>query len=246
MFGIFRKLIRIVKYSKLKYLLHQSVVTAEAGAVVNIAENTKIINSHIVILKGGRLEIAGNCTLRNIKMIVDGVVTIGSHNTIENGRVPMKEIININKGTLIIGHHNRLRLKMIVRFGGILTIGDYNNINEESEIRADESVSIGSFNQISYKCMIWDTNTHNIYSDEKRRELTIKHFPTYGFEYERPKTSPVSIGDDCWIGREAALLKGTVVKNSSIVGFKAVLVNSIIEERMTVVSKGTNLVFERK
>ena len=246
MIGIFYKLFRVIKYGKFKYLLSKSIVITEKGSFTDIARNTKIINSQIIVVKGGRLQIANNCVIKNIKMIVDGTVNMGEYNTIENGRVPMREIVNVNKGTLIIGHHNRLRLKMIIRFGGILSIGDYNNINEESEIRSDERVSIGSFNQISYKCMIWDTNTHNIYSDEKRRELTIKYFPSYGFEYEKPKTSPTIIGDDCWIGREAALLKGTIIGNSSIIGFKTILVNKVIEEGMTVVSKSDNMVFARK
>jgi acetyltransferase-like isoleucine patch superfamily enzyme len=107
-------------------------------------------------------------------------------------------------------------------------------------------VKIGSFNQISYNCIVWDTNTHNIYNNEIRRQLTVDHFPSFGMEFEKPKTSPVIIGDDCWIGREAALLRGSCVGNSSIVGFRANLVNFNVESNMTAVSKSSTLVFQRK
>ena len=63
-------------------------------------------------------------------------------------------------------------------------IGNYNNINERSWLRADEQITIGDYNQISYNVMIWDTNTHNIYTPSKRRELTEKYYPFFGYEYE--------------------------------------------------------------
>ena len=48
---------------------------------------------------------------------------------------------------------------------------------KRSWLRADEQITIGDYNQISYNVMIWDTNTHNIYTPSKRRELTEKYYP---------------------------------------------------------------------
>ena len=145
-----------------------------------------------------------------------------------------------------IENNSRLRCNIRVRFKGVLHIGRYTNINEETEIRVDDSVKIGNYNQISYKCVIWDTNTHNIYKDDKRRKLSEKHFPNLGYEYEKPKTKPISIGDDCWIGQEVAILKGVKVNNSSIIGFRTTLTNCEVGPHKIVVTKNDNLIINRQ
>jgi acetyltransferase-like isoleucine patch superfamily enzyme len=221
------------------------MVRSDVSSKVIIAKSAKISNSEIFIAKGATLIIGEGCVISNVKMMVKGSVILGKENTLDNGYYPAKLPISVD-GNFVLGERNRIRSKIWIRFNATLTIGDYNNINEESEIRCDEAVSIGSFNQISYKCMIWDTNTHNIYPDEQRRELTTGHFPFFGYEFEKPKTKPVVIGSDCWIGREAVLLKGAELKNSSIVGFRTTLSNCVIEERKVVVPKSNNIIFDRE
>ena len=196
-----------------KYLLSKSIVLLNSSC--KIGNNTKITNSYIEVLPGSTLIIGDNCTLVNVRMVIKGNVTIGEGNFIDNAGMFKKLIINVNTGSLIIGKRNRLQCEIKVRFGSVLTIGDHNNINEESEIRSDEKVTIGSYNQVSYRCVIWDTNTHNIYPDAQRRELTVNHYPKFGYEFEKPKTAPVYIGSDCWIGREVSILKGVTVNNAA-------------------------------
>lgn len=93
------------------------------------------------------------------------------------------------------------------------------------------------YNQISYNVMIWDTNTHNIYTPSKRRELTEKYYPFFGYEYEKPSTKPVKIGSDCWIAQNAAILKGTELEDEVIVGFCTILLGTSIPFGTTVVNK---------
>ena len=97
--------------------------------------------------------------------------------------------------------------------------------------------TIGDYNQISYNVMIWDTNTHNIYTPSKRRELTEKYYPFFGYEYEKPSTKPVKIGSDCWIAQNAAILKGTELEDEVIVGFCTILLGTSIPFGTTVVNK---------
>lgn len=229
---------------KYKYLFSNSIVILNSSC--EIGTNTKIINSNIEVLPGSKLIINNNCSLLNVRMVVKGEVIIGEGNFIDNAGLFKKLLINVNNGTVLIGKRNRLQSDIKVRFGGFLTIGDHNNINEESEIRCDEKITIGNFNQLSYKCVIWDTNTHNIYPDEIRRELTVKHYPKFGYEFEKPKTAPVYIGNDCWIGREVAVLKGVTINNSTIVGYRATLSNEIVQDNSTVVPQIINTVFKRK
>ncbi|WP_077919128.1 hypothetical protein [Spirosoma sp. 209] len=239
------KLNRILKQVKIKYLLKNSIVQSEQPGSIIIESSVQISNSKIYVKTGSHLKIGKGSVLKNVFIHVDGELSIGENNILEGGKFS-KLSIYISKGAFTLGSYNRIKSKIMVRFGGLLTIGDHNNINDESEIRADERVIIGDYNQISYQCVIWDTNTHTIYDDATRRELTDKHFPIFGYEYERPKTKPVTIGSDCWIGRGVSILKGVELGSSSIVGYKTILSNCHIEERKVVVTKIDNTIFDRQ
>jgi len=39
-------------------------------------------------------------------------------------------------------------------------------------------------------------------------------------EIDKPKTKPIKIGDDVWIGKEATITKGVNIGNKSIVGIR--------------------------
>jgi acetyltransferase-like isoleucine patch superfamily enzyme len=239
-----KNFIKALLTGNFKYIFSGSILITKKGAVVKLGKGVKILNSKIEIGSLGILEIGDGCLIQNVEMFVNGKVSFKKNNIIESGYNLRKPQIIIESGAFDLGFKNKIRCNVLVRFGGTLKIGEYNNINEETEIRADELITIGDFNQISYKCNIWDTNTHNIYSDEKRREFTIKHYP--GYEFEKPITAPVIIGSDCWIGKEAAILKGVTVNNSSIVGFKTVLTGCIIPSDTTVVTAANTLKFARK
>ena len=123
----------------------------------------------------------------------------------------------------------------MIRFGGNVEIGSYTNINSGSEIRSDESVIIGSYNQISYDVNIWDTNTHTIYKSEKGLKLRGNISLYFGYEIEKPLTSPIVVGDNCWIGERSSIMKGTQIGDNVIVGYNTMLLNKIIESNKRVV-----------
>ena len=56
-------------------------------------------------------------------------------------------------------------------------------------------------------------------------------------KYEKPKTAPVIIGDDVWIGEKSSILKGTSLGNNVIVGYNTTLVGKHIPTNKTVVQK---------
>ena len=94
--------------------------------------------------------------------------------------------------------------------------------------------------------MIWDTNTHNIYTADKRRVLTDSKYPSFGYEYEKPKTSPVTIGSDNWIGKNVSLLKGTKIANRCIIGYSTVLSNIKLEDNKTIVTSYNYKILDNK
>lgn len=238
-----RRLFRLLVCLRYKYLLSCSIVIVDKQSKLKVGRNVKIRSSKIVIKNGHILTISDNCTFKrctigaiatdekkcvakigfdnvfeNVELLIGNDVTIGNHNNFLNESITAG-------GPLNIGNHNFLKCRLWQRFGGNLVIGDYNSINQRSEIRADECVHIGSYNMISYDCNIWDTNTHNIYPPKVRRAIMEEHPDFIGIETERPITAPVYIGDDCWVGRFATLMKGCRLGNGCIVGFHAFLFN---------------------
>ncbi|MFC6860074.1 acyltransferase [Zunongwangia atlantica] len=260
--------VKILFEIKYKYLLSGSYVRVEKGSKleieknvtlknvkiylqdnseIRIKKNSSILNSKIHIYNSGKLFINSDVKINMVNGFISGEVYVGKDTFITNGNSLGVFHLNVSSGKVEIEDHVMIRCyRILVRFGGYLKIGAYTNINEGSEIRADEKVVIGKYNQISFNCMIWDTNTHNIYSYDKRRELTRSKFPNFGYEYEKPKTKPVYIGDDCWLGREASVLKGTVIGVKCVVGYRTTVVGVDYPDNTTIVSEIRNNTFKNK
>lgn len=217
---------------------------------LRIGENVKLVvdpsvtinDSNIYLHNNSELILGKGVVLKNVNISLKGNLHIGKGSILNNGYL-LRNVRFVIDGNLIIGERNRIQCDFLIRYGGNVNIGNSNNINPESEIRCDERISIENYNQISYKVFIWDTNTHNIYSAKKRRELTDIHYPVFGYEYEKPQTKPVKIGNDCWVSRDVSILKGTQLKDKCIVGLKTILSNKVIEESSTVVSNNELKIF---
>ncbi|WP_372752973.1 hypothetical protein [Mariniflexile sp.] len=242
------------------YLLWGSKVTVEKGAVLKLGKKVRIRHSHIYVKKGDTLSIGDHTQVSNasISMIVGekselhignhcviddfelsltkGQIRIGDYNIFQKGSKAEKPRFEVD-GALTIGGFNRLRCSIWIRFNGVVAIGNRNAINEGTEIRCDEHISIGDYNQISYDCVFWDTNTHNLYTAEERRTITDKQYPAFGLEFEKPKTAPIVIGSDCWLGRGVSVLKGTHLGEKCVVGYGTLLSNISMADNKTVFSQ---------
>lgn len=258
-----KKIIGLLPYLQLLQLFRGNIIIKKKGATLIVDKSTKLSWCRILLDENTTLEIGKGCVLhkayiyiRNKKkkswanscclfgagcyvqktvfLIEDGYFKASEKNIFQRGN-KVEYPHYIVTGTVHIGNHNRFRNDLWVRYGGQIVIGDYTNVNEHSEIRCDEYVRIGSFNQISYNVMIWDTNTHVIYPYLERRKISMNK--GLGYEYEKPVTSPVIIGDDCWIGQYSSVMKGTIIGNKCIVGYHTLLVKEILEPNTTVISK---------
>jgi len=266
--GAIGKILKILREVKIKYLFHGSYIRVEKGSVLNVGENVilkktklyiqnhsevriesnvSIINSNLHVNQESNVLLQKNAQINNVKGSISGQLIVEKYAILTKGNALELLQLNISTGSLVIGRYAMIRCyRILIRFGGELTIGAYTNINEGSEIRADEYVTIGSYNQISFNCMIWDTNTHNIYSHDKRQQLTREKFPNFGYEYEKPKTKPIHIGNDCWIGRDATVLKGSIVGNKCVIGYRTTIVGEQYADNTTIVSTVQNTSFTNK
>ena len=207
--------------------------------------NVKIQNSNIWLQGKSKLIIHDNVSIDNYDFYLkDAYLEIGENSIFNKGRNPINSYISIQTGTLKIGKNNIIRSDFLIRFNGICEIGNYNGICEETEIRCDDKVTFGDFNMISYQCMFYDTNTHCIYPAEFRRDKTRNEFPNIGLETEKPNTKPLVIGSDCWIGKRAVILKGSVIENECIIGTNAVISNKHIPQKATVVGNPAQIKFK--
>ena len=219
-------------------------VKIEGSSIIAFKQSTiRIGNSsfgkHVeIIAEQSRVDIGNKVKLSNWKLMIehDSSLNIGEAVVCEQGNYWCGPEWSISQGALVtIDHHNRLRNKFWVRFGAQVKIGSYNCINEGSEIRADERIEIGSYNMVSYNCRIWDTDTHCFYKDDTRRKMTEDMYPNIGVEKDKPKTKPITIGDDCLIGEGAVVLKGCEIGNKVKVGTRVIVSNIQVPDNSTVV-----------
>lgn len=230
MANIFNKIITKLRETKYRYLFSRSNVRFSSDSTADISHDARIANSTVVV-SNSKVTIGKNCLIKNVRIYIkNGELNIADNSTIQNC------FVEITDGKIFISHHSRITCKHLwVRFGGKITIGCYTNLNHGTEVRADELVEIGSYCQISYNINIWDTNTHTLSAPEERKLLAEKYFPKFGYEEKRPDTKPVTIGDYCWLGEHATLLKGTTLGNNVVVGYHTTLTGQHIEDNRTVV-----------
>jgi acetyltransferase-like isoleucine patch superfamily enzyme len=92
--------------------------------------------------------------------------------------------------------------------GGQLRVGPHSKLMHYSVIAAGASVAIGAHSQVAEHCSIRDSD--------------------HGLELDRPMwqqllSTPVTIGDDVWVGRGAAILRGAELGDGCVIGANAVV-----------------------
>ena len=101
---------------------------------------------------------------------------------------------------------------MVARYGGIIEIGDGFGISG-STIYSTESITIGKNATIGANCKIIDNDFHPLDPEQRRLNLNEEH----------TKRAPIVIGDNCFIGMNSIILKGTTLGNNVVVGAGSVV-----------------------
>ena len=96
---------------------------------------------------------------------------------------------------------------MYLAEGAHLEIGSNSCVNPNSTITCTEHISIGSDCAISWNTNILDGNGHDLIVDGA----------------SRPKSRPISIGDDVWIGTGVIVLPGVRIGNGAVVAAGSVV-----------------------
>lgn len=159
---------------------------------------------------------------------------VGENNTIvisENNNILGVVNINIygNNNQVVLGENVSIILGLNISIGNNHVFhGEVENVNvsigentriEDANIttfNSNNSISIGKNCLISLKVNFYNTGGHPIYDKVSEKITNI--------------VKNMKIGDSCWIGYNATILKGVSLPNNTIVGWGSVVSKSITKE----------------
>lgn len=119
-------------------------------------------------------------------------------------------VVNSSFTSNMLGLYQRTII--VARYGGKVEIGDGFGISG-STIYSTSSITIGKNATIGANCKIIDNDFHPL--DPEQRRL--------GLNEEHTKRQPIKIGDNCFIGMNSIILKGTTLGNNVVVGAGSVV-----------------------
>ncbi len=124
---------------------------------------------------------------------------------------PLTEISIDSGAKLSIGKMFKMRdgAKIRVRKGAECIIGKNTSVNSNNMIACHEKIVIGDNVQFSPNVQIYDHDHDFRYTD--------------GLKGKQYKTAPVVIGNDCWIGANTVILRGTTLGDNCVVGAGSVI-----------------------
>ncbi len=230
-------------------------VLQRAGIDTSALDVRMVGDVRIVLADSSRLRLGGGVTLANCTLeleagaeatlgagtLLDGaVVSVGPDSYLSTGAgvhivktPPYASHLLIRDGRVTLAEEASIRGCMMVRYGGGVHIGVRTFLNQGADIRCDVGVHIGDYTLVSYEAYITDTNSHSL--DWRCRREAMVNSPAHRIVGEqRPQARPVRIGDDCWIGKRAMVLKGVEIGDRAIVGAGAVVTSAVSAECVAV------------
>ncbi len=195
-----------------------SRIRVEDGGLLTLGKGITLIRSSITVKRGGKIEIGDNASFHDVDIVAEAQSDIRLHDgVVMRHSRQSRGSVHVESGTMHIQHHANLASSIHLRFNSRLEIGEYTSMGPNGEIVCDERIHIGDYCLISSEVDIYDTNSHSV-DHSKRRERIRAGYPVGCSEVEKPDTQPISIGDDVWIGKGSAILKGAAVGDRCIVG----------------------------
>ena len=151
-----------------------------------------------------RVKCGSGLKLKGLPCVIrrGGSITLGNHVTINSSF--LSNLTGINHRTIIV---TRLPKSKI-------TIGDNVGISGAT-IYARDGIAIGNNVLIGANCKIIDSDFHPLDMEARRRD-----------DKDQIVDRPIVIEDDCFLGTDSLILKGTVLKRGCVVGAGTVVSGS--------------------
>lgn len=125
-----------------------------------------------------------------------------------------------NGGKISIGSYCQNRGKVwLICDGGKLTIGDHCFFNINSSITCVENITIGDNCKFGNNLVIVDHDHNYKRKDESEPEFV---------------GSPITIGDNTWIGADVVILRGTKIGKNCVIGAGSVVKGEISNDSVVI------------
>ena len=123
----------------------------------------------------------------------------------------------VTRGSIIIGDRVQLvstvaTLELAAETGATLRIGRQSLVNFGCSVVALDRVTIGERCLIGPHCMIMDSPFHHVEPDRR---------------LDPPEASPITIGDNVWLGARVIVLPGVTIGDDSVIGIGSVVTTDI-------------------
>jgi acetyltransferase-like isoleucine patch superfamily enzyme len=129
---------------------------------------------------------------------------------------------------------NNCRIQGVIHQSeSLFSLGSHSFINEGTLVSCLSQIKIGEYVMISYDCMLMDNNSHQLDYRARRKEID-QGFPngTLQLSAQLPKSAPLIIGNDVWIGARSTLLKGVNIGNRAVIASNSVITHSVSEQTL--------------
>lgn len=112
---------------------------------------------------------------------------------------------------------------LIFAHAGQIRIGDWVFIGKGSHVWSSSELSIGNRVLISHNVEIHDTESHPLDPQARAEQMRSIILTEHPQDIEGIKASPISIGDDVWIGFGATIKRGVTIGDRAIIGARAIV-----------------------
>jgi len=141
-------------------------------------------------------------------------------------RFRWRRVLSCRGGTLRIGEGS-LVVPRRIDFdgpGGVVTVGCRTFVGS-SQLVCRSAITIGDDVLVSWGVTVVDHNSHALEWDLRRDDVT--EWMAGRKRWDHVKVAPVTIGNKCWIGFGASILKGVTVGEGAVIGACAVVTRDV-------------------
>ena len=156
-------------------------------------------------------------------LIRNGFYKIRYGSKLHMGNIQSFQHISIemrNGGGVTMGNYNQNRgMTWLICDGGALKIGSHCFFNNNSSITCMSSITIGDNCKFGNNLVIVDHDHNYRRKDESESEFI---------------STPVSIGDNTWVGADVVILRGTKIGKNCVIGAGSIIKGEVTDNAVAI------------